>query len=111
VLLRLVNRNPRIAPGLDLTRIGMINDFISVYDGTTFIGMNGRDTDLHIACGVRTGTVPVYALRHDPDLVLLRHLRHRHLEISLPRQRERSQRGNARENQSGYRYTSHRFLL
>jgi len=84
--LRFLNRNPRIATRLNLTSIAVINDFISMDDGATFIGVNRCDADFHVAGGVRNTTATLYALRHDPDLVLLRRLRHRCLE-SLPRER------------------------
>jgi hypothetical protein len=86
-LVRFLNRYMSIASRFDLTSIAVISDFIRKDYSATFIGMNRRDADLHIACGVRTSTVTPYTLRYDPDLVLLRHLRHRCLESRLPRQR------------------------
>jgi hypothetical protein len=68
----------RIAPRLDLAGIAVIDDFIRVDHSAIFIGMN--DADLHIAGGVRTSTVTLDAPRNNPDLLPLRHVRHRYFE-------------------------------
>jgi hypothetical protein len=80
-LLHFLNRYTRITADLDLAGISVINDFIRVDHSATFIRMNRRDADLHIAGGVRTRIVTLDTPRNDPDLVLLRHLRHRYLEL------------------------------
>jgi hypothetical protein len=80
-LLHFLNRYTRITVDLDLTGISVINGFIRVDHSATFIRMNRRDADLDIAGGVRTCTVTLDTPRNDADLVLLRHLRHRYLEL------------------------------
>ena len=79
--------------------------------GAIFIGMNGRDADLHIAGGVRTSTVTLHGLSRDLDSLLRVHLCGHSNKKCLARHCQRGEAGHAQENQNGYGYTFHAFLL